>query len=334
MPAVAEGASKVIQGGVPAPQRSEEFAGARLVVADDQEDLLAMMQDALEMEGYAVRTASNGQEALDLIRRDPPDLVVLDLWMPIKDGFAVCQEIKGDSSFQHLPVILLSAAANTDNRIQGMELGADDFVMKPVDLTELLARIRMILRRTRQGLDANPLTKLPGNVSISARVSKTIASKVPMAVLYLDLNSFKAYNDAYGYQAGDQVIKATAEVAVKAAQKLGGNQDFVGHIGGDDFIVVTVPERMEALAEEIMARFDARVPSFYKEEDAKRGNILSKDRKGNTVEFPLLSIAIGVCHNTLKPLENYPQVSAIGAELKKYAKTFDGSKYVIDRRRD
>ncbi|MFA5140157.1 MAG: response regulator [Elusimicrobiota bacterium] len=306
----------------------------RLVVADDQMELLAMMHDVLEMNGYEVRTAANGQEALDLVRQDPPDVVILDLWMPIKDGFAVCRELKEHPLFQHLPIILLSAASDRDNKIQGMELGADDFVTKPVDLMELLARIRMIIRRNRQGLDANPLTKLPGNVSIQKRIAAAIASKKPLAVLYTDLNSFKAYNDCYGYDKGDRVIRATAELLLDAVKRAGDEQGFVGHIGGDDFIVVTTPDRMETLSKDITGSFDALVPSFYTEEDRKRGKILSKDRRGEPVEYPLLSIAIGVCHNTLKPLTSYAQVSSIGAELKTHAKRQEGSAYSIDRRRE
>jgi len=307
---------------------------ARLVVADDQDDLLAMMKDILEMQGYNVRTAVNGEEALTLVRADPPDIVILDLWMPIKDGFTVCKELKEDPAFFHLPVILLSAANETENKIQGMELGADDFVTKPVDIAELLARIKMILRRTRQGLDANPLTHLPGNVSIQGRIAGDIASSKPLAVLYLDLNNFKAYNDTYGYGAGDQVIKATGDLLLKTVKSHGAPKDFVGHIGGDDFIVVTSPELMEPLSQAIVSGFDAMAPGFYKPEDRERKRIRAHDRQGNPVEYPLLSIAIGVCHNTLRPLANFAQVSSIGAELKSFAKREEGSSFKIDRRKD
>lgn len=206
--------------GPPAPG-PDSLRGARLVVADDQDDLLDMMVDALGMEGYQVRGARNGAEALDMVKADPPDIVVLDLNMPQKTGFEVCKELKDDPSFQHLPIIMLSGTTELDDKVQGMELGADDFVTKPVNLVELLARIRMILRRTRQGLDANPLTRLPGNVSISGRINQAIISKKPLAVLYFDLNNFKAYNDIYGYKAGDEVIKATAKLILDTAKLMG-----------------------------------------------------------------------------------------------------------------
>jgi len=303
----------------------------KIVIADDEPEILSLMQEALKMEGYIVRAAPNGEEALTLVHESSPDIVILDLMMPIKDGLTVCKELKSDPAYRHLPVVLLSATAARGDRIAGLDLGADDFLTKPIDIVELLARIRMILRRTREGLDANPLTKLPGNVSIQKRIDKEIAAKKPLAVLYLDINNFKAYNDAYGYDAGDRVIQATAQLFMKYIKD---NKDdtFLGHIGGDDFILITTPDRMESTCKKIIGEYETLAPTFYKEEDRKRGSIISKDRQGNTREFPFISIAIGVCHNKLKPLTSYAQVSEIGAELKKHAKIHDGSHYIIDRR--
>jgi len=315
-------------------KKSPAGSKTRIVVADDQFELLSLMKDALEMEGYDVRTASDGEEALSVIRSDPPDIAIVDLWMPRKDGFEVCADLKSDAALQHMPIIILSGAGSRDKKIEGMELGIDDFVTKPVELAELMARIRMILRRSQKDLDANPLTRLPGNVSIQRRISETLATQKPLAVLYLDLNNFKAYNDAYGFEAGDQVIKATAQLIVRCVKASGEGKDFVGHIGGDDFIVVSEPARMEALAMTLVAEFERAAPAFHRDEDRARGKIVSKDRQGNAVEFPLVSIAIGVCHNALKPLTSYAQVSQIGTELKKYAKRLPNSRYVLDRRKD
>lgn len=315
------------------PPRNAGGPGLRLVVADDQLELLALMKEALEFEGHQVRTAADGQEALDLIRADPPDVAIIDLWMPLKDGFQVCAELKSDPILKYLPVIILSAAGTRDNKIHGLDLGADDFVTKPIDLAELSARIRMITKRTRQDLDANPLTRLPGNVSIQARITEGVVSGRPLAVLYLDLDNFKAYNDAYGFDAGDQVIRRTGQIILGRTMAVG-RGDFVGHIGGDDFIVVTVPERMEEIAKAVIEEFDRTAPSFYREEDARRGKIVAQDRQGKTVEYPLLSISIGICHNRIRPLSSYGQVSQLGAELKKFAKKDPGSRFVVDRRKD
>ena len=305
----------------------------RLVVVDDTEDLLFLMEDSLAREGYEVRTAVDGAKALALIQRDPPDAVILDLWMPKMDGFEVVRKLKDDPLLQHLPVLIMSAAGTHDNKIHGLDLWADDFVTKPFDMPELVARVRMVMRRAKISLDANPLTHLPGNTTIQSRVEKALRRGGPRAVLYCDLNDFKAYNDAYGYAAGDHAIRETARVILDSVKAVGAeHEDFVGHIGGDDFLVVTVPDRMETLAADICARFDAAVLSLYKDEDRARGRILSKDRKGNAVEFPFMSIAVGICHNSLKPLSGYSEVSALGSELKKAAKGKPGSAYFIDRR--
>ena len=146
----------------------------RILVADDEKDLLRILKDTLESQGFVVETASDGVEALAAIRSDPPDIAILDVRMPHKDGFSVCAELRRDPVLEHLPVIFLSASGTRETRVKGLDLGADDFVNKPVDIVELLARVRMIIKRSRHGLDANPLTRLPGNVSIATQDRKSV----------------------------------------------------------------------------------------------------------------------------------------------------------------
>ena len=305
---------------------------ARILIADDLPDLLQALKETLEREGFIVTAVGDGRSALDAIRADPPDIAVLDLKMPRLNGFEVCRALREDPLLENLPVVILSASGSRESKIEGLDLGADDFITKPVDVRELLARIRMILKRTRQGLDANPLTRLPGNLSIESRIDRAIGEKRPLAVLYVDLNQFKAYNDAYGYDEGDRVLKGLARVLVDQVRN-GGPADFIGHIGGDDFIALSTPDRMEEAASRICAAFDDVAPSFYSEEDRARGSIIAKDRQGTEREFPLLSVAIGICHNRERELKNFAQVAALGAELKKAAKSKAGSAYVVDRRR-
>jgi diguanylate cyclase (GGDEF)-like protein len=307
-------------------------APTQILVADDEPQVLSMIKDVLEASGFAVRTAGDGSQALTEIRRLPPDIVILDLDMPQMDGFSVSRQLRADPLFEHLPLIILSARGTRENKIEGLNLGADDFISKPVDLPELLARIRMIIKRSRQGLDANPLTHLPGNVSIQNRIVAAMNEKKRFAVLYLDLNHFKAYNDVYGYDAGDRVIKTTSELLLRMTLDKSGGRDFVGHIGGDDFIVLVEPERMETVAQRIIEEFDMLVPIFYNAKDRRRKKIIAKDRLGKTQEYSLLSIAIGICHNQQKELTSYAQIAQLGAELKKHAKGKPGSAYVIDRR--
>src|SRR3990167_436767 len=242
---------------------------ATIVIADDLPDLLQALKETLEREGFAVTAVGDGQSALDAIRANPPDIAVLDLKMPRMTGFQVCEALRQDPLLENLPVIILSASGTRDSKVAGLDLGADDFITKPVDVRELLARIRMILKRSRQGIDANPLTRLPGNLAIETRIERAAADGRPFAVLYIDLNQFKAYNDAYGYDEGDRVLKGLARVLVDQLRG-GGGADCGGHIGGDDFIVLSTPGKMEALAKRICAAFDAVAPSFYSEGDRVR----------------------------------------------------------------
>ena len=304
-----------------------------ILVADDEESMSMMLEEALRTCGYGVIRAQNGLEAFQKVQAQSPDLVLLDVQMPVMDGFTACQKIKSDLLLRHIPVIMLTAQIGVNNKVTGLDRGADDYVTKPFDLQELIARIRTLLRRTRQGLEANPLTRLPGNITIENEILVRVESQQPFAVLYLDLNSFKAYNDTYGFLKGDEVIRQTAKIILKEADK---DRGFVGHIGGDDFIVLTDPNTCEALCERVIERFDVLVPTFYSEADRARGYVQAEDRRGKKTQFPLLSIAIGVVTNQYKTLTSLGEVSSIGTEMKHFAKEKKdkGSAYAVDRRTD
>ncbi|MBI4341675.1 MAG: response regulator [Candidatus Omnitrophica bacterium] len=306
--------------------------GATILIADDDPDLRDILRSVLEPAGFLVSEARDGDAALRMIRQSPPDLAILDFMMPGLNGPQVCEQIKQDTLLRHLPVIMLTGKSEVQDKVYGIHAGADDYVVKPFEPQELLARVYMVLRRTAIDLEANPLTKLPGNLSIQRELERRIASSGGLAVCYIDLDRFKAFNDHYGFERGDQVIKQTAEVLILAAQSQGSGHDFVGHIGGDDFLLMTTVERAEGVCRTIIERFDAMVPQLYDEADRTRGYLLHKDRKGQEVKVPLLSISIALVTNEWHPLTHPGQVAKIGAELKAYAKQFDRSIYVKERR--
>ncbi len=306
----------------------------RVLIADDQTELLMLMKETVEQAGFEVFIASDGGEALQVVFETHPDIAVLDYNMPVKDGLQVAQDLKDNPLFAHIPIIICTAYGEKSTKIKGLSMGIDDYLIKPMDTDELIARIRMILKRNKLVLDTNPLSKLPGNPSIQARVEREIQQGGTFAVLYLDLNNFKAYNDIYGFEAGDRVLKATANLLAKLTIHNENSRDFIGHIGGDDFIIVTDFLKAEALASRIVAAFDEIAPSFYSPEDRARGYIVSTDRQSNIKKFPFLSIAIGIVHNKLRPLASFAQVSNIGTELKKGAKISDKSSYLLDKRKD
>ncbi|OGR69298.1 MAG: hypothetical protein A2081_05580 [Elusimicrobia bacterium GWC2_61_19] len=292
------------------------------------------MKEMVEAAGFDVCTANDGVEALTAVFENNPDIIVLDHNMPRKDGLEVAQDLKNNPIFAHIPIIIVTGAGDKRTKLKGLSMGIDDYLIKPVDTDELIARIRMILKRNKQVLDTNPLSKLPGNPSIQARVERELQKGGAFAVLYLDLNNFKAYNDTYGFEAGDRVLKATANLLVKLTIQNENSEDFIGHIGGDDFIVVTDYARAEDLARRIAAAFDEIAPSFYSKADRDRGHIVSTDRQGDIKKFPFLSISIGIVQNKTRTLHSFAQVSNIGTELKKGAKAAPKSHYIMDRRTD
>jgi diguanylate cyclase (GGDEF)-like protein len=305
----------------------------RILIADDDPDIRDILKITLSEENYEVTEAQNGEEALKMISLKPFDLVLLDYKMPIIDGRQVCQRIKKDLLLRHVPVIMVTGKGEISDKIDGIDAGADDYVVKPFEPKELLARIRMILRRTERDLEANPLTRLPGNVSILNELSKRLESNALFAVCYLDLDKFKAYNDTYGFEHGDNVIRETARILIRVTLEDGNSDDFIGHIGGDDFVVVTCLDKAENICQKIISEFDKAIPAFYNETDRQRGYIIAHDRKGNEQNMPLITISIGIVTNEFRKIEHVAQIGEIGAELKSFAKSIGKSNYIRDKRK-
>ncbi len=308
------------------------MAKERILVVDDEPDIRDVLRLTLESEGYQVFEAADGSEVLPQVEKINPQLILLDFKMPRVDGPHVCQTLKKDILLQHLPIIMLTSKGEVTDKVEGIDAGADDYLTKPFDPTELLARVRMVLRRTARALDANPLTKLPGNASILEELQGRLAKGTPLAVCYVDLDQFKAFNDTYGFERGDELIKATARILLLAMRDFGTPQDFLGHIGGDDFVLLTEPYCVERICNRITQEVGRTTPSFYDGPDRKRGFIEAKDRDGKTRRFPLLTVSVAVVTNEQRALRHVAEVAQIGAELKEWVKAKGGNRWVKDRR--
>ena len=306
----------------------------RILVVDDEPDIRDVLRLTLEAEGYEVHEAANGEEAVSQVHKINPHLMLLDFKMPKMLGPQVCQALRKDILLANMPIIMLTSKGESSDKVEGINAGADDYLTKPFDPPELLARVRMILRRTARSLDANPLTKLPGNVSIIEEIQTRINSGKPVAICYIDLDQFKPFNDKYGFERGDEALKMTARILLSSMREAGTPGDFLGHIGGDDFVLITQPEAVERLCQKIVTELARTAASLYDEEDLRKGFIQSTDRDGKKRDFPLLTISIGVVTNEQKPLKHVAEVAELGAELKHWAKTHGGNRWVKDRRAD
>ncbi len=311
---------------------STERSLGTILVADDDPDLRDILRSILEPSGFSVLEAGDGAQALETVRHHHPDLVILDYMMPQMTGPEFCDQLKQDMLLRYIPVIMLTGKSEIQDKVHGINAGADDYLVKPFEPQELLARVHMVLRRTTLDLDANPLTKLPGNISIQKEIERRITSRQPFAVCYVDLNRFKAFNDHYGFRRGDDVLQQTASVLLGALRDNGTPKDFLGHIGGDDFILITTTDCAEPICQRIINAFDAMTPQLYDAQDRERGYLLHTDRRGQEVRIPFLSISIAIVTSQNQQLMQAEQVAKIGAELKAYAKQLEGSTYVKERR--
>ncbi|HEX7079296.1 MAG TPA: response regulator [Candidatus Eisenbacteria bacterium] len=312
--------------------------GGRILVIEDEPRLRFILEKQLKDArdaAYEVRTAEDGIKGLEAVMRDPPDLILLDVMMPGLDGYEVCRRLKSNPLTSRIPVIFLTAKSTLDDRLHGLESFADDYVTKPWEQQELLFRVRNQLKTRRAQLSSNALTGLPGNVLIETELNRRIAAGERFAFLHIDLDHFKAFNDYYGYARGDSLIRFTASLLHEQLQRLGGDGDFVGHIGGDDFVVITSPPRALNIANAIRESFDARVPLQYDAADRDRGSIsVLSSRQGGVKSFAILSITILVVTNVGRDIQHGAQVSDIAKELKKIGKATEGSIVVSDRRSD
>ena len=182
--------------------------------------------------------------------------------------------------------------------------------------------------------DTSPLTRLPGGIAIENVMNKRIAAKAPIAFCLMDIDNFKAYNDHYGYAKGNDIIRATAAIISEAVARYGNEDDFIGHIGGDDYVLITTPDIYPRICQAVIDNFDKRIPGFYDEEDRQRGHIVGENRQGQEVKFPLATLSIAVVTNVKRKFKNHIQYGEVAAEMKEHAKTVAGSNFMVDQRGD
>ena len=306
---------------------------SRVLVADDDPSTRALIDMALQDAGYDCVLAADGRAALEQARATRPDLVVLDVGMPFMTGDEVHRELRRDPRTRYVPLVFVTARRTTGELAARLRNGADDYVAKPFDVDELVARITSALRRAAELRSLNPLSGLPGNLSIAHEIDARLAHGAEVACLYVDVDHFKDFNDRHGFARGDRVIAHLAELLGQTVGEIG-DDTFIGHVGGDDFVVLAPTDRAEELAAEIIARFDASIPALYDTEDRLRGWVESPDRRGRTRHVPFVTVSIGVVPLRPERFAGATEVARAAAEMKEVAKRRAGSGYAVDRRRE
>jgi diguanylate cyclase (GGDEF)-like protein len=312
--------------------RGPEGGGESLLVVDDDPFIARLLEIELKAAGYDVRVASDGEQALSAAQERPPQLVLADVMMPNMDGFELTRRLRQDPKTSGVSVIMLTARGLSADKLEGFAIGADDYIVKPFDTPELLARIRGVLNRASDTRSLSPMTGLAGNVAIEDEIERRVAAGDTFAILYVDLDRFKAYNDRYGFLRGDEVIKETGRAIDKAVREIAGEGTFVGHAGGDDFVVVVPPESATAAAQQIVQAFDEMVPSMYDDVDRDNGYIEVTNRRGDLQRYPLLTLSIGIASTEKRAFRHYAEAVTVAMEMKQYTKETGASSWSIDRR--
>ena len=303
---------------------------ARVLVVEDDDATRGALRALLDDAGYLCDEAPDGERAVAAVSDARFDLVVLDLGLPGMSGTDVHRLLRRDPRTRFLPIVFLTAQSDRQVKLAELEAGAEDFITKPYDADELLARVGAAVRRWSGMRAVNPLSGLPGNPTITEEIESRLARNEEFALLYVDIDRFKEFNDHYGFTRGDRVLTLLSEILVQVA---GADQRFVGHIGGDDFVVLAHIDEAEALAERITRRFDGAIGALYDAPDRARGWIEARDRRGKLRHIPFATVSIGIVSVPPGRFEGAIAAARAAAEVKEVAKRQPGSAWAVDRRK-
>lgn len=286
----------------------------------------------LDGRALTVTVVNTDSDLMSLALRGRPRLVVFDARTAREASSAACARLKSDSYSGIVPVVFLTA--DDASAAAAFEAGADEVLGSHMSLLETHRRLDLLLRRSDRDVHVHPSTRLPGTIEIEAEIDRRLRTSAPFAVCYADLDHFKEFNDRYSYYEGDRVIKILANLLHDVVKGICGEDGFVGHIGGDDFIFIVAAGRVTEVCSEIVSVFDLLIPVQYSEQDRRAGYFFGKDRRGQLHRVPLMTLSIGVVTNERRMFATASQVSELATEMKGYAKTLEGSVFTVDRRQD
>ena len=253
-------------------------AKSKILIVEDDPDVAEMLTAYFRTQEYDVFTVNWGEDGVRSALQVTPDLVILDIRLPDIDGYEVAQRLRSDRRTADIPIIFLTEKRDRADRLQGLEIGADDYITKPFDVQELRLRVRNALKRVSQGSLTNPVTGLPEGTLVDEKLSEVLG-KDGVSLLYVSIENMGTLREAYGFVASDDVLRAVSLMIINTMREFSRPEDFLGHISATDFILVVPPSNLVALSEKLRSRLEQSIEYFYplkdREQVAKRPDRLS-----------------------------------------------------------
>lgn len=295
------------------------MSGGRVLVVEDDFDISSMLQLYFKSQGYEVYVAPRGGVALEMTRQNMPNVIVLDIMLPDIDGYEVCKQLRTNLRTSHIPIIFLTQKDERNDKIQGLELGADDYITKPFDLEELRLRVRNTIKSAEVASLTSASTGLASGRLIEQQL-RELMQKQGWGVLYIGIHGLGAFNEVYGFVAGEEVLRFTGMLLNDVIDEMGTADDFIGHIGGDNFIIITRKELVDPLRAEIAQRFDENVGTHYDFMTRMQGYLVIKDDDGEEEHVPLMTLQIGALTIEDGPFTDIREITEAAAEMRRQAR--------------
>jgi PleD family two-component response regulator len=286
---------------------------ARLLIVEDDIDISNMLKIFFTGHLYEVDTALRGADALEKTRQNLPHLIVLDIMLPDIDGFDVCRILRTNTRTSHVPIIFLTQKDERSDKLQGLELGADDYVTKPFDIEELKLRVQRAITRAEQQSLTDPRSGLPSGRLIEEQLRRIIRQD-NWSLMDIRIKNFDPFKEVYGFVAGDDVLRFTAMLLGEVVDEVGTVNDFIGHPGGDNFIIITAEQTSPQVRKRLKERFAEEVLSHYSFIDRDQGYILNKQADGKEVHAELMTLAIGEVSPSRYEFSDIREITELAAE--------------------
>lgn len=288
----------------------------RLLIVEDDFDIANMLRIYFTGLQYEVDLAARGSEALEKTHQSMPNLIVLDIMLPDMDGFEVCRILRTTTRTSHVPIIFLTQKDERSDKLQGLELGADDYITKPFDIEELKLRVQRAIARAEQQSLTDPRSGLPSGRLIEEQLRRIIRQQ-GWALMDIRINHFEPFKEVYGFVAADDVLRFTAMLMGEVVDELGDPSDFIGHAGGDNFIIICSETRAPAIRQRLKERFAQEVLSHYNFMDREQGHIITFNKNGLAVKTPLMNLSIGVVSPSRQEFSDIREITELAAEARR-----------------